>query len=255
MLQNFRKTLVTSIEQFNSFGGKHDTEDTKLLCTPAAFGELYIHLEHLGNKLSTPTSGMVFGRTEFWLYEQSKGDLIWFLSGEWREHGTVQAIQNFFDDTLQNFRKVDILCQALNVAPLDPRTFGSFGTGFLGHGAFGLVVRVIPRSTSSRPREQHLAALKFVQHTNDTKLSQLKCEFRVLTRKCRGYVALCYNQWEMLLAHVKWYSSWRNRHCWEYLAFLTHLRSLAISWWSMTSEFDSHGRRPAYHFSSILTKE
>ena len=151
----------------------------KLLCTPAAFGELCIHLEHLGNKLSTPTSGMVFGRTEFWLYEQSKGDPIRFLSGEWREHGTVQAIQNFFDDTLQNFRKVDILCQALNVAPLDPRTFGSCDTGFLGQGAFGRVIRVIPGSTSSRPREQHLAALKFVQHTNDN-LTQLKSEFRVL---------------------------------------------------------------------------
>jgi len=93
--------------------------EANLFCTPAAFGELCIHLEQLGGKLSTPTIGMVFGRTEFWLYEQSKGVPIRFLSGEWRENGTVQGIQKCFGDALRNFRKVDNLCQALNVVAID----------------------------------------------------------------------------------------------------------------------------------------
>jgi len=195
--------------------------EANLFCTPAAFGELCIHLEQLGGKLSTPTIGMVFGRTEFWLYEQSKGVPIRFLSGEWRENGTVQGIQKCFGDALRNFRKVDNLCQALNVVAVDPKSFGSCDSGFLGQGGFGRMIRVIPRSTPSRPRQRHLVALKFVQNTDDN-LTHLKSEFRVLelhSKSCTCTLiatpisalvevpGLCgfvfYNQWDMLLAHVK----------------------------------------------------
>ena len=44
--------------------------DCTLSCTREAFGELCIHLEHLGRKQSTRTRGMLFSKTEFWLYEQ-----------------------------------------------------------------------------------------------------------------------------------------------------------------------------------------
>ncbi len=146
--------------------------DCKLSCTREAFGELCIHLQHLGLKQNVPTRGMLFSKKEFWLYEQLKGAPLSLTSGEWKANGSVDAIRSFFNKSLGPFRSINMLCEALGVCALDPKSFESCESGFLGQGGFGRVIRVLSVDGTS-------SALKLVRNT-DVNLVLLKKEYRRL---------------------------------------------------------------------------
>lgn len=153
--------------------------DCKLSCTSEAFGQLSIHLAHLGQNQKGPTRGMLFSRREFWLYEQERGVPLSFTSGQWNEKGSIQAIRSFFDKTLGHFRHIDYLCDAMNVRVLDPK-FDGYESGFLGQGAFGRVIRVLLKADgSTRARQRDVFAMKLVQKTEDN-FRELRREHRRL---------------------------------------------------------------------------
>jgi hypothetical protein len=74
--------------------------DCKLTNTNTAFGELAIHLQHLDRDLKSPTQGMLFSKSEFWLYEQLNYVPLGRITGKWNEKGTFDLIQSFFNKTL-----------------------------------------------------------------------------------------------------------------------------------------------------------
>lgn len=151
--------------------------DCSIMCTTEAFGELSIHLSHLGRDLKCSTKGMLFGKREFCLYEQARGVPISFVWGQWDQVGSVGAIRSFFEETLGYFRNIDHLCSALNVRAVDPRTDGE-ESGFLGQGAFGRVVRVVSNA-STRARRHEMLAMKFVQNAEGN-MRDLRAEHRRL---------------------------------------------------------------------------
>ncbi len=146
--------------------------DCKLSCTAGAFGELCNHLEHLGNKLSIPTKGMLFSSSEFWLYEQRKGIPLRFMKGNWDDMGSFTAISSFFEDVLGLYRDISLLCKFAGMHEMDPQIDGSCASGFLGQGAFGRAIRVLPMDTIATGSDNP-AAMKFVVQTDEnfTKLS------------------------------------------------------------------------------------
>jgi hypothetical protein len=154
--------------------------DCKLSCNNTAFGELCIHLEHLGQKQNIPTRGMLFSKEEFWLYEQERGVPVQFLKGGWTDSGSEAAIQFFFEKILGPFRDIDNVCKELNMRVLDPHTDRNYDTGFLGQGGFGRVIRVLPLAdTSLQVNEPDMYAMKFVQNINNNS-TQLIQEHRRL---------------------------------------------------------------------------
>jgi hypothetical protein len=167
--------------------------DCKLTCTKEAFGELCIHLEHLGLKQNSPTKGMLISKKNFWLYEQQNGVPIRFISDEWTKAGSFQAIQSFFEFPLNRFRKIEYLCDELKVVALDPHSLSEGESGFLGQGGFGRVIKVLPKAVEGSSLSGPLA-LKFVQRTHKNAV-QLQKEHSILQEhasrcKCGGIASV-----------------------------------------------------------------
>jgi hypothetical protein len=149
--------------------------DCNLSCTSKAFGELAIHLQHLGRDLNGPTRGMLFSKSEFWLYEQQNNVPLVRMVGKWTEDGAFDTIRSFFDATLERFRRIDELCVALYVRPMDPKLVDTCESGFLGQGGFGRVIKVVPIEREAIPTD--VLALKFVRDNKDT-VNGLRFEHR-----------------------------------------------------------------------------
>ena len=158
--------------------------DSKLDCNPCAFGELCIHLEHLGFKQQSPTRGMLFSRTEFWLLEQQKAIPLRFMKGLWTTNGSVAAIRMFFAKTLQHSNSINNLCAKLNVCAIDPLLGEDYDSGFLGQGAFGRVIQVMRDSDGG---QKEFFALKFVKATHSSSIQFRKehQRLRYHTESCR----------------------------------------------------------------------
>lgn len=158
--------------------------DCKLTWSNKAFGELCTHLAHLGQGLqnNTTTSGMLLTKTGFALLEQLRGVPLRYLTGNWNEPGSLQAIRSFFEPTLGPFREIDNLCHSLGVVALDPQSCGSDDCGFLGQGAFGRVIRVLLESTPpAQARKRDVFAMKIMENTT-LNWTQLEEEYSRLKR-------------------------------------------------------------------------
>lgn len=121
--------------------------ETCLACDYHAFGQLSALLEHLGDKQPDRIMhGMLLSPYEFCLYSQVRQVPFKFMGGNLTDPGSFNAIQEFFKDILDEWRSIDQLCSKLNVIPADPRVVPGLRTGYLGSGAFGRAIVVLPNS-------------------------------------------------------------------------------------------------------------
>jgi hypothetical protein len=112
---------------------------------------------------------MLFSSGEFWLYEQQKGVPLSFMSGKWKDNGSAEVISSFLEKTLNRYRDIANLCQALHVTAFDPIVTQERVRGFLGQGAFGKVIRVFSASASTSmisSTSSNIQAMKFMEDTN-----------------------------------------------------------------------------------------
>lgn len=139
--------------------------DAKTACTPGAFGELIIHLQHLCWEPHALTRGMLFGCTEFWLAECQGNELVSRKVGKWVTPGSVNCIRQFFPSQL--WHNVPRLCQIMELQVVDPLVFGGRTSAFVGAGGTGRVVAALPSNADmSKCRKRDLIAVKVVASTN-----------------------------------------------------------------------------------------
>jgi len=144
--------------------------DAKTTCTPGAFGELIIHLQHLCWEPHALTRGMLFGNTEFWLAECQGNELISRKVGKWTTPGSVNCIREFFPPQL--WHNVPHLCQTMNLQVVDPLVFGGRTSAFVGAGGSGRVVAALPFDADmSKCRKRDLIAVKVVADIDVARLT------------------------------------------------------------------------------------